>query len=73
MVGCVRKVNNCKHAPKLVNSRNYSKYNQNRVNQDFDQVDWSPLNDSRDVNEALKYFNTIVDNIFVKDAPPIQR
>ena len=73
LVGCVRKVNHQKHAPKTIKCRNYKSYDPTTMNHEFKNVNWLPVITAPDVNTALNIFNTIVRDIFDKHAPIISK
>ena len=43
------------------------------MNEEFKQVNWSPVLTAPDVNIAVDIFNTIVKDIFDKHAPIIEK
>jgi len=69
MIGCVRKINNGKFTPKVITCRNYSKYNPDEMNRDFENTNWNILYEIQDVNKAVNFFNDQVKTIFDKHAP----
>ena len=73
MVGCIRKINHFKYSPKVITCRNYSSYNVNNMNNDFEAVDWEPVYQYNDVNMALNNFHGVVKTIFDRHAPFIVR
>lgn len=73
MVCCLRRLNNIKFQGKSIECRNYAHYNHDSMNNDFLNVDWTPLYMLRDVNKAVEFFNTTVKSIFDKHAPFITK
>ena len=56
MVICVRKLNHFKHKPKYKIVRDYSNYNHINLINDLKLIDWQPILQIVDVNEALNLF-----------------
>ena len=73
MVGCIRKINSAKYAPKTIRCRNYKKYSSEQLNKDLSETDWSPLYNMLNVNNAVEYFNEKLTSLFNSHAPIIQK
>ena len=73
MVGCVRKLHTQKFNPKVIKTRNYSKYNPVALRLDLKQIDWNPLYRSSNVNNAWKILKNILQAAYDKHAPFFQK
>ena len=71
MVGCIRKINNCKYLPRVIKCRNYVNYSSENMNIDIESIDWSSLYKLKNVNLAVKYFNSKIEEVFNRHAPVI--
>ena len=73
MIGCVRKINTMKYAPKTIECRDYKHYNHDGLCNDIKNINWKPIEEASDVNKALKYFNAKVSKVIGRHAPTIQK
>ena len=73
MVGCIRKINTARFFPRTITCRNYKSYLPDNLIKDLQNVDWKPLYNIRNVNEALTFFNKILVSLADKHAPPIKK
>ena len=73
MVFCTRKLNNKKHPPKVIRSRNYKNYNPEKLCDDIKSIDSGSLYECTNVNDALELFNSAVVAVFDRHAPVTER
>ena len=73
MIGAVRKINNFKHPSHTINCRNYTKYDNQKFRNDVSEIDWSPVNNSNDVNVAVTHFNSALRKSIDSNAPLIEK
>ena len=73
MVGCIRKLNHIKYAPRLIQCRNYNNYSPEALNTDIKKINWSDLYHMKNVNLAVAFLNVNLENIFNKHAPLITK
>ena len=73
MVGCIRKINNIRYPMRTIHCRNFKNFNSQDLNNDIDEIDWKPLYDSSNVENAVNYLNHHVKAIFDKHAPSITK
>ena len=71
MVGCVRKINSRKFAPKVINCRNYKNYDPETMKNELRKLDWSPVFSSMNVNIAWNIMSNYLVTVFNKHAPKI--
>jgi len=73
MVVCTRKLNNKKHQPKIIKFRNYKNYCPNAMCDEINNIDWQPLYECTNVNEAVGHLNTFLKAVFDRHAPPMEK
>ena len=70
MVGfCSQKIVRMKVPPKIVRSRNYTKYVCENMKAELKNHDWSPLYEINNVNHAWLYMKEVLLSTFNKHAP----
>ena len=72
-IGAVRKINNFKYPSRTINYRNYTKYDHQKFRNDVSEIDWSPVNNSNDVNVAVTHFNSALRKSIDSNAPLIEK
>ena len=73
-IGCMRKINHQKFAPRNITCRNYSRYDPDLLNKDLEEQDWSPIyNTTNSVDDTWRYFKDVLLNVTNKHAPFIQK
>ena len=73
LVGVVRKMNYKKYAPKIIRTRNFSKYDVNIFKRDLSNAPWGDINSFHGVNAAWDYFKNLFSDIVNKNAPIIKK
>ena len=73
MVGCIRKINSFKYPEKCIKTRDFRKYDPNKLNSDIKNTDWSPVYGTSNAHSAVENLNDILLNIFNKNAPFIEK
>jgi hypothetical protein len=66
-------MNNKKYQPKVIKCRNFKDYQPEAMCNEINDIDWHPLYESTNVNDAVDYFNTSVKAVFDRHAPPVER
>jgi len=69
----VRKQNNIKYEEKIIKSRNYSRYNPEKLQNDLKNVNFSSVFNATNVNDAVQLFTDILSNVFNKHAPIVKK
>ena len=73
MVGCVRKINLAREAPRQITCRNYRNYDPEKLKEDLRNSDWLHVMNCVDVNEAWGYMKDMLSGVLNKHAPKIQK
>ena len=73
-VYCRRKINTTKFAFRIIQCRNYCRYNPVNLRNDVRDIDWTPVYENNtDVNSAVTYLTTELREIFNRHAPLIEK
>ena len=72
MIGCVRKVNNLKFAPRIVSCRNYKHYNPEQFISDLKRLNFSS-NMNTDVDTVWSNLKKLFLSVVDKHAPVISK
>eukprot|EP00794_Sanderia_malayensis_P004093 gene4093-4647_t len=73
MVGCVRKINLTREAPRQITCRNYRNYDSDKMSEDLRNSDWLRVLNYVEVNKAWGYMKDILSGVFNKHTPKIQK
>ena len=73
MVSCTRKINYQKFQHRTIKCRDFRNYDHNILLSDAQKIDWTSLHDTNDVNIAVNYLTTELQNLFDKQAPFIEK
>ena len=73
MVGCVRKLHHVKYPEKCIKTRDFRKYDHEKLNNDIKTADWSVVINATNAHRAVEFFNDILLNIFNLNAPFIEK
>ena len=73
MVFCLRKINKMRFPDRTIKCRNYRSYEPTHILNDANEIDWSPIYNTNDVNKAVSYLQNTLTVLFDKYAPLIEK
>ena len=69
LIGFKRKQNRVQTAPKTILCCNYHRYDHNKMKDDLENADWSPVYISHSIPDLLQTFNRIITEFFDRHTP----
>ena len=72
IIFCSRKINTHKHPNRTIKCRNYRVYDHHQLQNDANNIDWSPIYGMYDVNRAVDFLQSNLKSLFDKHAPLIE-
>ena len=73
LVFCLRKINTMRFPDRTIKCRNYRSYEPTHILNDANEIDWSPIYNTNDVNKAVSYLQNALTVLFDKHAPLIEK
>ena len=73
MIFCSRKINTHKHPNRTIKCRNYRVYDHHQLQNDANNIDWSPIYRIYDVNRAVEFLQINLKTLLDKHAPLIEK
>ena len=73
LISCTRKINAQRFPSKTIQCRDYSNYDSDLLINDIGKINWEPIYDSNDVNDAVQYLTNELNNVFNIHAPLIKK
>ena len=73
MIYCHRKMNSQKYPMRSIKCRNYRSYDPAQLLIDANEIDWSPIYTSNNVNNTVSFFQTSLKTLFDKHAPYVEK